>query len=173
MIDEGNKTDHENQSEKTEHLTFTFEDSSDYGIEGNDDGSVQVDIAAKVSHKRKNLDQVTDTQKQATEERELRDRSIIGRPSRYEDLYIACTAAVVEEPQTYEEAVSGNNANEWCQAMKEEMNSLESNNTWSLVPTSEKQPIDCKWIYKIKYKSDGSIDTKQDCVLEDIHKKKV
>ena len=38
------------------------------------------------------------------------------------------------------------------------MQALIENNTWSLVPrVEEKQPIGCKWIYKIKRNVDGSI----------------
>lgn len=32
--------------------------------------------------------------------------------------------------------------------------------TWSVVPLLEgKKPIDCKWVYKIKHKEDGSVDS--------------
>ncbi|RHN52451.1 putative RNA-directed DNA polymerase [Medicago truncatula] len=43
--------------------------------------------------------------------------------------------------------------------MAKEIQALESNNTWILCPLPEgKSAIGCKWIYKIKYHSDGSID---------------
>ena len=33
------------------------------------------------------------------------------------------------------------------------------NNTWHLVPpTKGKNTIDCKWVYKVKRKADGSVD---------------
>ncbi|XP_019447274.1 PREDICTED: uncharacterized protein LOC109350498 [Lupinus angustifolius] len=42
--------------------------------------------------------------------------------------------------------------------MQNELNALEINKTWSLVDLPpNKRVIGCKWIYKIKYKSDGSI----------------
>lgn len=48
---------------------------------------------------------------------------------------------------------------EWREAMAKEIQALESNNTWSLCPLLEgKLPIGCKWVYKIKYRSDGSIE---------------
>ena len=48
---------------------------------------------------------------------------------------------------------------EWCDAMAREIQALESNNTWSLCPLPNgKSPIGCKWVYKIKYRSDGSIE---------------
>ena len=60
-----------------------------------------------------------------------------------------------KEPLSFEEA---NLDEKWQSAMDEEMQALIENNTWSLVPRVEgKQPIGCKWIYKIKRNVDGSI----------------
>ncbi|XP_057976086.1 uncharacterized mitochondrial protein AtMg00820-like [Malania oleifera] len=43
--------------------------------------------------------------------------------------------------------------------MRAEIDALELNNTWQLTPLPPgKKPIGCKWVYKIKYNSDGSID---------------
>jgi len=43
--------------------------------------------------------------------------------------------------------------------MKEELNALEHNHTWNVTSLpAGKATIGCKWIYKIKYKSDGSIE---------------
>jgi hypothetical protein len=43
--------------------------------------------------------------------------------------------------------------------MEEEYNALIQNKTWHLVPAnSSKNLIDCKWVYRIKKKADGSID---------------
>ena len=43
--------------------------------------------------------------------------------------------------------------------MKEEMNALEKNETWDLVPRPPNvQPVSCKWVYRIKRKADGIID---------------
>ena len=43
--------------------------------------------------------------------------------------------------------------------MATEIEALEKNNTWDLVslPLSHK-PIGCKWVFKVKYHSDGSIE---------------
>jgi len=91
-------------------------------------------------------------------QRNLRDRSKLKKPSRYTDCYLASTAMTVEEPQTYEEAVSGDHAEHWKQAMEKKINSLRSNNTWSLVKIPKNGKIlDCKWVYRLKYKSNGSI----------------
>lgn len=43
--------------------------------------------------------------------------------------------------------------------MHAELEALQQNNTWSMVPLPiGHKPIGCKWVYKIKYKSDGTIE---------------
>ena len=43
--------------------------------------------------------------------------------------------------------------------MKAELEAMESNQTWSVVPLPPgKQSIGCKWVYKIKHRSNGSIE---------------
>ena len=43
--------------------------------------------------------------------------------------------------------------------MEIELNALETTNTWSIMPfPPDKKPIGCKWVYKIKRHSDGSIE---------------
>jgi histone deacetylase 1/2 len=63
---------------------------------------------------------------------------------------------VTGEPKSVEEAFGDPN---WKVAMQEEYDALQRNNTWHLVPSREgKNIIDCKWVYKVKRKSDGTID---------------
>ena len=70
-------------------------------------------------------------------------------------------AAIVEEatiiePETFKEA---SQSSEWMTAMKEEIDALEQNQTWDLVPKPrDVKPISCKWVYKIKHCPDGSIE---------------
>jgi Reverse transcriptase (RNA-dependent DNA polymerase)/gag-polypeptide of LTR copia-type/Integrase core domain/GAG-pre-integrase domain/Retrotransposon gag protein len=61
-----------------------------------------------------------------------------------------------EEPSTYQQATTDP---KWRKAMKEEIEALEKNKTWTweILPNGKK-PIGCKWVYKIKYKPDGSIE---------------
>ena len=43
--------------------------------------------------------------------------------------------------------------------MDKELAALEANHTWVLTPLpSGKHPIGCKWVYKIKFRSDRSIE---------------
>ena len=43
--------------------------------------------------------------------------------------------------------------------MKEELDALHKTGTWDLVDLpSEKSVVGCKWVYKIKTRSDGTVD---------------
>ncbi|WVZ68483.1 hypothetical protein U9M48_017417 [Paspalum notatum var. saurae] len=60
------------------------------------------------------------------------------------------------EPGSLEEALKHER---WKMAMDSEFSALQRNKTWHLVPPIKgKNIIDCKWVYKIKKKSDGSVD---------------
>uniref|UniRef100_A0A2N9FG52 Integrase catalytic domain-containing protein n=1 Tax=Fagus sylvatica TaxID=28930 RepID=A0A2N9FG52_FAGSY len=63
------------------------------------------------------------------------------------------------EPRSYDEAMSSPACNEWMTAMKDEMESMRTNQVWELVdlPPGRKS-IGNKWVLKIKRKADGSID---------------
>ncbi|XP_023771360.1 uncharacterized protein LOC111920014 [Lactuca sativa] len=47
----------------------------------------------------------------------------------------------------------------WIKAMNDEMEALHWNNTWEITDLRKnRKPIGCKWVYKIKYKSNGEIE---------------
>lgn len=47
----------------------------------------------------------------------------------------------------------------WKEAMKKEFDALNVNQTWEIVMLPKgKRPIACKWVYKVEYKTDGSIE---------------
>jgi histone deacetylase 1/2 len=54
----------------------------------------------------------------------------------------------------------------WGKAMNEEYNALLENKTWHLVPTStNKNVINCKWVYRTKRKAYGTIDRYKACLV--------
>ncbi|GKD20730.1 putative RNA-directed DNA polymerase, partial [Tanacetum coccineum] len=62
----------------------------------------------------------------------------------------------IVEPKTYLEAVKDHR---WVEAINLEMEALYRNNTWvlTILPKGRKA-VGCKWVFKVKYKSDGSIE---------------
>ncbi|KAL7306915.1 hypothetical protein TKK_0001074 [Trichogramma kaykai] len=74
----------------------------------------------------------------------------------------ACMMEAVEqdiEPTNFHDAVNCSNSDNWIQAMQEEMKAFEENQTWKLVhPPAGKHVIDNRWVLRIKYKPDGTVD---------------
>ncbi|CAN0825128.1 Retrovirus-related Pol polyprotein from transposon TNT 1-94 [Linum grandiflorum] len=61
-----------------------------------------------------------------------------------------------EEPRSYAQAAMHSH---WRKAMKAEIDALIANGTWELVnPPNGKKIVDCKWVYKIKYKPNGEVE---------------
>ncbi|GKD42806.1 retrovirus-related pol polyprotein from transposon TNT 1-94 [Tanacetum coccineum] len=79
----------------------------------------------------------------------------------YDEFSIAHTqflAAVTmgNEPTRFSQAITGPN---WRDAMHKEIDALEKNGTWVLEDLPHgKKAIGCKWVYKIKYHFDGTIE---------------
>ena len=77
-------------------------------------------------------------------------------PSHLRDFYYFSNLAFLQKPQTSHEASSNPL---WKQAMKEELDALHKIGTWDPIDLPPgKSVIDCKWVYKIKTRSDGTID---------------
>ena len=69
--------------------------------------------------------------------------------------YILQVDAILE-PIFYHQAVR---SAKWRDAMATEIQAMEDNNTWELVALPPgKNTVGCRWIYKIKYKVDGSVE---------------
>ena len=50
--------------------------------------------------------------------------------------------------------------------MQHEIQALEDNDTWTMCPLpANKKALGCKWIYKIKYHSDGTIERFKACLV--------
>ena len=69
--------------------------------------------------------------------------------------YLAAITKIVE-PRYFHQVVTNPH---WREAMAKEIDALELNQTWTIkdLPPGKK-PLNCKWVYKVKYNSDGSIE---------------
>jgi len=60
------------------------------------------------------------------------------------------------EPTIYNQAVKDL---KWREAMKSEIQALEKNGTWTITHLPPgKKTLGCKWVYKVKHKSDGTVE---------------
>lgn len=65
----------------------------------------------------------------------------------------------IDDPESYLQAMSCERSELWYNAMKEEMNSMRSNDVWDLVELpKDVKPIGCKWVFKTKKDSLGNIE---------------
>jgi hypothetical protein len=64
-----------------------------------------------------------------------------------------------DDPTSYEEAMRSAHSLKWLAAMEDEMKSISANKVWDLkiIPKGAKI-VDCKWVYKTKYDSQGNIE---------------
>jgi hypothetical protein len=77
------------------------------------------------------------------------------------------------EPECYEEAMQVNTKKKWEQGMKEEMDSLENNQTWDLVQLpAGKRALQNKWVYKLKEEDGGEKRYKARLVVKGFAQKK-
>lgn len=120
---------------------------------------------------------ISEEEEQAGIEEVGRKRPVreIRRPSKFDDFIVGYQAhraqnnsaqsclseTILEEftPTNFDEAMRCQDSAKWMSAMREEINAFAENDTWDLVqlPTG-KRAIDNRWVLRVKYKSDGSID---------------
>lgn len=66
------------------------------------------------------------------------------------------TLVATQDPIFFKDAIQHTH---WISAMNSELDALEMNNTWDVMTLPPgKIAIGCKWLYKTKYKPDGSVD---------------
>ena len=76
----------------------------------------------------------------------------------YPEEYVASLAHVLAslEPKSYPQAVSNP---KWVDAMDKELYALDANETWEVTELPDgKKAISSKWVYKIKFFPDGTVD---------------
>ncbi|KAL4105052.1 hypothetical protein QTP88_020327 [Uroleucon formosanum] len=86
----------------------------------------------------------------------LRDKSSIKKPLYYDN---SAFFVAESDPVNFKEAVESKNSEKWIEAMKNKMESLEQNGTWSLVKLPKDRTIvNCGWVYKTKYNVHGHVN---------------
>ena len=66
----------------------------------------------------------------------------------------------LDDPKTFSEAMASCDVGFWKGVINDEMDSLLGNNTWVLVDLPpDSKPIGCKWVFRRKYNTDGSLRT--------------
>lgn len=76
--------------------------------------------------------------------------------SDYDLSTLMAEASSLDDPSTYEEAMSSSDKEEWCKAIKCEYDSLLKNNVWELVDRPKHtNVVKCKWVFKRKYDATG------------------
>lgn len=93
-----------------------------------------------------------------TFKRQLRGRSKLKCPVRYQN-FVANISLDLIEPETYKEAIKSDENKNWKEAMNKELVSFHENKTWILedLPLG-KRAIPCKWFFRIKTNANASID---------------
>ncbi|KAL0430538.1 UNVERIFIED_CONTAM: Retrovirus-related Pol polyprotein from transposon TNT 1-94 [Sesamum radiatum] len=77
-------------------------------------------------------------------------------PERYG--FVGLISQLDNDPKTYGEEMSDINSDKWLEAMKFEMDSMGSNQVWTLIYLQKGvKPIECKWVYKHKLGADGDV----------------
>ncbi|XP_019450657.1 PREDICTED: uncharacterized protein LOC109352928 [Lupinus angustifolius] len=70
--------------------------------------------------------------------------------------HFCLNVSIHQEPKSYKQASS---IPCWHQAMQQELLALDLNHTWTLMPLPpDKSSIGCKWVYKIKYNANGTLE---------------
>ena len=93
----------------------------------------------------------------------VRTRSgrIIRPPENYwEVAHLASIESV--DPKSHKEAMSSANQNDWKTAQAVEIDSLEKNKTWSIVPVpADRKVVGSRWVYQTKFNPDGTVNKRK------------
>lgn len=74
---------------------------------------------------------------------------------------VAETMAYIE-PRTLKEARSLPDASQWELAMQQELEALNTQNTWTFATLpANRKAVGCKWVFKVKLKADGTIERRK------------
>ncbi|KAJ9555886.1 hypothetical protein OSB04_010500 [Centaurea solstitialis] len=81
-------------------------------------------------------------------------------PDRYLGFLVSQDSGDLNEPTSYGEAVSGNESEQWQEAMEAEMQSMYDNQVWELTDLPQHcRAVGRKWVFKKKTDMDGNVHT--------------
>ncbi|KAJ9553519.1 hypothetical protein OSB04_017564 [Centaurea solstitialis] len=81
-------------------------------------------------------------------------------PDRYLGFLVSQDSGDLNEPASYGEAMSGNESEQWQEAMKAEMQSMYDNQVWELTDLPQHcRAVGRKWVFKKKTDMDGNVHT--------------
>ena len=81
-----------------------------------------------------------------------------GSAYKHQRVHEHLTVSEMNEPTSYEEAVSGREAEQWKSAIKEELQAMNKSNVWTIVKrTSDMNVIGSKWVFKKKRNEVGEV----------------
>ncbi|KAJ9567049.1 hypothetical protein OSB04_003015 [Centaurea solstitialis] len=87
-------------------------------------------------------------------------RRVRQEPDRYLGFLVSQDSRDLNEPTSHGEAVSGNEFEQWQEAMKAEMQSMYDNQVWELTDLPQHcRAVGRKWVFKKKTDMDGNVHT--------------
>ena len=143
------------------HATFL---EKQFILEGNSGSKIELDEVHEAQTTTVQEETPVHIEQPSVEQPIRRSQRVSRQPKRYYGLVIEndnkLTVIDGDDPMTFNEAVSNVDSEKWQSAMKSEMDSMYSNQVWTLVEVpKDMKPIGCKWVYKRKIGANGQVET--------------
>ncbi|KAL8104523.1 hypothetical protein AgCh_028663 [Apium graveolens] len=144
--------------------TSTYLLNKEFILEGNSGSKIELDEVQEAQTTTDQVETPVQTKQPSVEQPIHRTGRVSRQPERYYGLAIENNneLSIIDDdnPVTYNEVMSSVDSEKWHSAMKSEMESMYTNQVWTLVEAPEGvKPIVCKWVYKRKIGADGQVET--------------
>lgn len=140
-----------------------IQDSSEYLLHEVEAGNVDLDvpiheaeaIPVEEGNEDRELEEEEVKVRRGTRDKKRRPLYDAAAGKFYAALALNAESYIEDVPMCYSEIAKRDDAEQWLEAVKCEMNSLLKNNTWSLTKLPlGRSPINCKWVFKRKTNGD-------------------